>query len=122
DHRDPEGQGLSRPGGGLDEDVASSQHVRDDELLDGEWVCDASPGEGIHDLARGAEVGERLRHDGCAPYVSVWGDPGPPKTLWSATRNENLSAVTATVRLFNGSSRPCGKGQSGPRLRAPWLG
>src|SRR6185437_7026706 len=49
DERYPEGEGLARAGGGLDEEVMAGERVADDHLLDRERLADRSRRESVDD-------------------------------------------------------------------------
>jgi hypothetical protein len=60
-HRDPEGERLARAGRGLDENVATGEHVADHEALDGEGMREAATRERVGHGFGYAEIGEGLR-------------------------------------------------------------
>ena len=64
DHRDAEGDGLARPGGGLAAEVAAGEGVGQGHGLDGERRLDALLGEQGDDGRGDAEVGEGGGHGG----------------------------------------------------------
>src|SRR5439155_23874995 len=58
DHGDAEGEGLARPGGGLDEKVAAGERIADDHLLNGERLGDRARVKGFDHGLRSAEIGK----------------------------------------------------------------
>ncbi len=66
DEREPEGQGLSRPGLGLAAEVAAGQRIRDGELLDRERGVDPVGVQRRDEIARDAKRLEGRVHGGLA--------------------------------------------------------
>jgi len=67
DERQPERQGLSRPGGRLGEHVVAGEGVGDDQRLNLEGLGDAALGERLDHGRADAEIREGLGHF-CSPW------------------------------------------------------
>ena len=57
---DAEGEGLAGPGRRLDKDIPACHHISHRQPLNGEGFGDAAAGQGMDDIGRYAQIGERL--------------------------------------------------------------
>ena len=84
----PKASVLPEPVGRLDEQVAALEGIADDQLLDGERLCDAAARERLRHRLRDAEIGKRI--DVVLLFERL-GEILRPQDAFGARRKRNLS-------------------------------